>query len=107
VLGQCLQVSPYSGNVLWQYTVYNSSEVLTWSGTALSPDGVLVAGLSTGAVYALSAATGHLLWRVQAGEAVEATPAIDSRGVVYAGGGPACVTRSWVWTRGGRQSCVL
>jgi outer membrane protein assembly factor BamB len=59
--------------------------VQVWTAPALSADGVLVVGHGNGGVYALSASSGDLLWRFQAGGPITMAPVIDSQGIVYAG----------------------
>src|SRR4051794_5539853 len=68
--------SPAEAAALHQAWSFTSSHG-DFTGTPVVAGGVLVAGTNLGTVYALSAASGKLLWSRDMGEPINASAAID------------------------------
>ncbi len=73
-----------SGAPVWQFELPDNRTFKGIRSSAATDSTVVVFAAEDGAIYALSADSGKVRWRVQTGAAVEATPVI-ARGVVGAG----------------------
>jgi|GEM_PF-3668479 len=74
-----------SGNIRWTYPPENFSfaEDPMWGGAAIGTNGLIYTGSNEGALYALNASNGSLVWKYQTRSAIDTSPSVGLNGTVY------------------------